>query len=626
MGKSLQEWKNNTLGKVLKVDDDSADCVDVSKDWIVYLTGVDWTKSAGWGNAKDIYAYWSDKYLEKMPAGTAPKLGDIVCMDGSVGGGYGHTGVVIAINGNSIQIAQGNTFTQQAVYTGWWNAYGNYIRYMRPKVAFTEGDVPLAGNQRVVGAQGVNHRDAPSTTAHVRKLWTGGEVLDLGGYYKGESVDGNNIWFVGAHSGGYLHSSGFTDMSTHDLADVTPAKLETYQRQIAGDVMNYRSSPELKPDNVIKTFNPGEVLDFKGYVHGTAVDGNDVWFVGKFTGGFVHSSGFTDTGTHDLPDITPTSTTAPTAPVPTQPASTPLSAKVVDISSNNTITDYAALKSSVRAVIAKAGHTGKSYKGIQPFNGDPSFPVTKANLGDKLVGAYWYGYASLDPIEEAKAFITAVGEVPKTFSYWLDLEELDGKTPAEMREWANDFIDEVEAHIDTKVGLYTYRNFLETNQLQYDVGIINRPIWLAHYDVAEWYNPIGNQVAHQYTSKGSVPGVSGNVDISVVKDAFFIPVPEDVKIDTSNNPGTRPPTTPGKDEPVVVAPTPDPKLPDYVMEIKTVAVNMVVTFFQTFAATWAATGFQLDKVVVAGAIGGALSLVWNTILKPFLIKKGALKQ
>ena len=620
MGKSLQEWKNKVLTGSYKIDLDNSsyDCVDVSKDWVEYLTGVKWQNSAGWGNAKDIYAYWSDKYLEKMPAGTAPRLGDIAVMDGSVGGGYGHTGVVIAINGNSIQIAQQNTFTQQAVYTGWWNAYGGYIKYLRPKVAFSEGNVPLAGNQRVVGAGGVHHRDAANRTAHSRRVWPAGEVLDMGGYHKGESVDGNDIWFVGGITGGFLHSSGFTDPSTHDLADLTPVKLQPHQRQIAGDVMNYRNSPELRPENVIKTFNPGEVLDFKGYVHGTAVDGNDIWFVGLHSGGFIHSSGFTDTGTHDLPDLTIKSPTAPTAPAPLPPTSTPLTDKMIDISSHNEVADYATAKAAVRAVIAKAGHTGKSYGGLQPLNSDPTFATYKAQFGEKLVGAYWYGYPSLNPETEANAFLSTVGDVPHTFSYWLDIEEEDGADKTAINIFCRKFLDVVEKATGRKCGLYMNRNWFNTMIDDETKG--DRPIWLAHYGTPEMSNPVKNQVAHQYTSDGTVSGFAAGdrVDLNAVTDAFFVPAKQPTPTPTT-------PGTPDTDEPVVVAPTPDPTQPDYVTEIKTVVVNMVVTFVQAFLGAWAATGFNLDKVVLAGAVGAAGSLVWNTILKPFLIKRGLLK-
>lgn len=612
MAKSLETWKKSVYGKKIDFDNASYDCVDVSKSWIMYLTDKSWQTVAGWGNAKDIYSFWKDTYLEKLPAGSAPKLGDIAVMDGSVGGGYGHTGVVVGISGNNITIYQQNTFTQQAVYTGVWNAYGSYIKYMRPKVAFTIGEVQLQPHQRIA-SYAAKYRSEPNSGAKLLQEFVAGETYDFKGYVVGENVDGNPNWFVGAYTGGYVWSGAFTDKSTTGLANITPKTLKPTERQVAADVMNVRREAKLMPDNVITQLQPGTVHDFNGWIKGTAVEGNDVWFR-LVTGGFVHSSGFTDKGTHDLTALT----VAPTPvepPKPVEPTYPDLSNKVIDISSHNKVTDYALLKSKVRGVVAKAGHTGKSYGGIQPINGDPTFPAHKANLGDKLVGAYWYAYPSLDPTAEAQAFLTAVGTVPATFTYWLDIEEYDGITDgAKINEWCLTFLRVVEKAIGRKCGLYMNRNWY-THIIKDEVKG-ERPIWLAHYDTPEMSNPVKNQVGHQYTSSGSAPGVEGKVDLNAVTNDFFIPAVVVEPVPTPVDP----------EEPVVVAPTPDPATPDYVTEIKTVAVNMVVTFFQTFAATWAATGFNLDKVVIAGAIGGALSLVWNTILKPFLIKKGALKQ
>lgn len=561
MAKSLEVWKNSVLGKQIDLDNQSYDCVDVSKSWVEYLTDVGWQTSAGWGNAKDIYSFWSDKYLEKMPAGTAPQLGDIAVMDGSIGGGFGHTGVVIAINGRNITLAQQNTFTQQAVYTGIWNGYGSYIKYMRPKVAFVTGDAPaVQPNQRVVGGEGVNHRDAPNRTAHVRQLWGAGEVLTLGGFVRGENVDGNDIWFVGGLTGGYLHSSGFTDMSTHDLSDITPAAaLAGNQRQVARDVMNYRRTPELKPDNVIKTFNPGEVLDFDGFVHGSAVEGNDIWFRGKYTGGFVHSSGFTDTGTHDLPDVTST----PTTPTP-EPAPVDLTTKVIDISSNNTVSDPAAVKKAVRAIVLKAGHTGISYGGLQPLNSDPTYAQRIGQFGDKVCGAYWYGYASLDAETEANAFLSTVGDVVATFSLWLDIEELDGKTVDEVNKWCQKFLSVVEEATKRKCGLYMNRNYFDTVITAETKA--ERPIWLAHYGTTEFSNPVKNQVAHQYTSDGAVVGMAGRTDISAVKPGFFITAP----VEPTPTPEPTPdptPETPKKDYQASVVRTVTPYIVGFIVAI-----------------------------------------------------------
>lgn len=306
MAKSLETWKKSVFGKTIDLDNQSYDCVDVPKSWVEYLSDKPWTQSAGWGNAKDIYSFWSSTYLDRIPVGNAPKLGDIVVMNGQIGGGYGHTGVVVAVNGNNITIYQQNTFTQQPVYTGVFNGYVSYITgYLRPKVPFTvEENVALAGYQRNTVGDVVNYRDAASRSGNILQKFEPNTTYDFKGFVKGEAVNGNNIWFVGRYTGGYAWSGGFTDTGTHDLPDLTPTQLLGYQRMVGNSVINYRTTPTLMPNNVIKTFNPSEVLDFNGWTKGTVVDGSDVWFRGKYTGGWAHSGGFTDKDTHDLPEIT----------------------------------------------------------------------------------------------------------------------------------------------------------------------------------------------------------------------------------------------------------------------------------------------------------------------------------
>lgn len=54
-----------------------------------------------------------------------------------------------------------------------------------------------------------------------------------------------------------------------------------------------------------RTFTHGDVLTFKGFVHGESVNGTDVWFVGGLSGTFFHASAFDDGDPHDLQDLTP---------------------------------------------------------------------------------------------------------------------------------------------------------------------------------------------------------------------------------------------------------------------------------------------------------------------------------
>lgn len=544
MAKSLDAWKTKVYNNTIDLDNQSFDCVDVSKSWMEYLTDKGWQEVAGWGNAKDIYYYWSKTYLDRIPRGNAPQLGDIVCMDGTVGGGYGHTGVVVGINGSNITIYQQNTFTQQPVYLGTFNAYSSYIiGFMRPNgnAPFTVGAAaPTQGFQRVA-AYAAKYRDAANSGATLLQTFVVGETYDFKGFVHGESVDGNDIWFVGRYTGGYTWSGAYTDTGTHDLPDLTPATkppLEVFQREVGNSVINYRKTPHVEPDNVIKTFNPGEVLDFDAWTQGDLVDGSNVWFRGKYTGGWSHARGFIDGGTHDLTEVT----IVPT-PVPVDPSPVDLTKQVLDISSNNKVIDYAKIKLSVRGVIAKAGHTGKSYGGVQPLNSDPSFPTTKTALGDKLSGAYWYAYCSLDPEVEAQAFVTTVGDVGANFTFWLDIEELDSQTDAQVNEWCQKFLNKVDKLTNKVTGIYMNRDWYNSHINSDTKG--SRPIWLAHYDTPEMSNPVANQVSHQYTSKGSVAGISGYVDMSYVVDGFFVPTIITPPVD---------PTDP--DNP----PTPDPSL------------------------------------------------------------------
>lgn len=333
MAKSLEAWKKQVFGKTFDLDNQSFDCVDVSKHWIVYLTGVRWQDSAGWGNAKDIYSFWSAKYLDKIPRGNAPKLGDIVVMNGQVGGGYGHTGVVVGIDGQNITIYQQNTFTQQPVYTGVYNAYVSYITgFLRPNAnaPFTVGEnQPLAGYQRKA-SYAAKYRSEPKSTATLLQTFVAGEVYDFKGFVHGESVDGNDVWFVGRYTGGYVWSGAFDDKGTHDLTDLTPRPdpLQDFQRQVGNSVINYRSAPQIKPDNVIRTFNPGEILDFDAWTRGALVDGTDVWFRGRYTGGWSHAGGFTNQTTTGLTEVKLEVTPAPTTPVYPAPTADPLVTKV----------------------------------------------------------------------------------------------------------------------------------------------------------------------------------------------------------------------------------------------------------------------------------------------------------
>ncbi len=93
--------------------------------------------------------------------------------------------------------------------------------------------------------------------------------------------------------------------------------LQGFQRNsLAGT--RYRDAPNTSA-GIRETFQEGYTYDFKGWVTGEVVGGNNIWFVGKYSGGYAWSGGFTDSGTHDLEALD----AVPTPPVVTPPVVEP---------------------------------------------------------------------------------------------------------------------------------------------------------------------------------------------------------------------------------------------------------------------------------------------------------------
>ena len=159
-------------------------------------------------------------------------------------------------------------------------------------------------------------------------------------------------------------------------------------------------------------------------------------------------------------------------------------------------------------VILRAGY-GRYFNQKDPtFEGN----YKKAKEACLEVGAYWYSYAtnSSQAQEEAKIFLDAVKG--KTFEYplWLDIEDssqasLNNKT---INAICRSFCDTLEK-AGYYTGIYSYASFLsrldDSNRKAYD-------IWVAHFGV-EKPGYSGDYGMWQFSERGSVNGISGNVDL-----------------------------------------------------------------------------------------------------------------
>lgn len=139
--------------------------------------------------------------------------------------------------------------------------------------------------------------------------------------------------------------------------------------------------------------------------------------------------------------------------------------------------------------------------------------------GVPVQGVYNYSYATT--VEKAKSDAAKVLEIlaGRETMVWMDVE--DGC----MEGLGNTLIDIINAYADVitgaglDFGVYTGQYFYNTYIKPY--GGVNYSLWIARYgkndgNFDEKYNPkISGMVGWQYTSAGTVAGISGNVDMNV---------------------------------------------------------------------------------------------------------------
>lgn len=156
---------------------------------------------------------------------------------------------------------------------------------------------------------------------------------------------------------------------------------------------------------------------------------------------------------------------------------------------------------------------------------DSTYTARKAlaHAAGAIVGGYHFGGNS-SPIAEADFFLSLVGS-PKAGQLrpCLDLE--GGQSAA----WCADFVE----HVHSKLGYWPvlYGNTSTIPTLRAASSAIRAcPWWRAEYSVNDGQRHAlsgGDQgcSAHQYTSVGSVPGISGHTDMSVFMDEAAMLIP-----------------------------------------------------------------------------------------------------
>ena len=179
------------------------------------------------------------------------------------------------------------------------------------------------------------------------------------------------------------------------------------------------------------------------------------------------------------------------------------------------------------AQVAAAGYKGAMLKTVSTNRKlskradglyiDPTFErnYAGARAAGLDVGVYYYTYATSEAMADAELALLrqAVYGKELTLPLAVDVEEnkLKPMSTLDLTNLAAYALEQVE-----KMGfyaqLYTYTGY----KYELDMARLSSrwDVWLADY-TGKTPNVTFNYNAHQHTSKGSVPGISGNIDLNV---------------------------------------------------------------------------------------------------------------
>lgn len=194
--------------------------------------------------------------------------------------------------------------------------------------------------------------------------------------------------------------------------------------------------------------------------------------------------------------------------------------RYIDVSRYQGIIDWAQVAAAgYKGAMLKTVSTNRKFsKRADGLYIDPTFErnYRGAQAAGLDVGVYYYTYATSEAMADAELALVreAVRGKELTMPVCVDVEEnkLKPMSTLDLTNLTAYALEQVE-----KMGfyaqLYTYTNY---SNMELDMGrLANRwDVWLS--DTTGHTPAVGYHYnAHQHTSKGRVPGISGNVDLNV---------------------------------------------------------------------------------------------------------------
>ena len=192
----------------------------------------------------------------------------------------------------------------------------------------------------------------------------------------------------------------------------------------------------------------------------------------------------------------------------------------IDVSTWNGSVDWNAVKNSgISFAIIRCGFRGTATGVLVEDSRFHTNMKGAINAGLK-VGVYFYSSAvnDVEAVEEASMAATMCSGYRLAYPVFLDVERsssgggrADGLSPSERTAVIRAFCATME-NSGYKSGLYANKNWME--DMIDTPSLSNYRLWLAQYAAAPSYSRTRFDI-WQYTSKGSIGGISGRVDLNI---------------------------------------------------------------------------------------------------------------
>lgn len=139
------------------------------------------------------------------------------------------------------------------------------------------------------------------------------------------------------------------------------------------------------------------------------------------------------------------------------------------------------------------------------------------------VGFYHYAQPTADTEDarrQARLYVsvTGISQGVKSLPPVLDIEEnKDNLTPDQLQEWVAAYVDEIKILTGKNTMIYTYPVFWK-EKMGNTTRFSDLPLWIASYNNLDHPGQLpggwSNWTFWQYTSKGNVEGLDGDIDIN----------------------------------------------------------------------------------------------------------------